>query len=182
MTTITFTKNAGYILKGLTLSAFFAATLMALPATADPLPNLSIIASANFNQLAIGRPRAGTVELDFLKPNFIASIKIKSNKTEFNQLAIHHPKPSATERDFFMPKFTAAKEKQSNKLDFTSLDRFFVSLTEQERTEPLSARYNLTETMNYAGHFQPELSRSNLLNSPFANLIVKKLTKPFSSH
>ncbi len=104
----------------------------------------------------------------------------RTDHIEFDQFAIDRPRTVAADQDFLMPKFTAAPEKKSNKLDFTSLDRFFVSVTEQDRSEPLSAWYNLTESMDYAGHDQPQLSRSNLLNSPFANLVARKLTGPFS--
>ena len=142
---IRFTKNAGNIFQGLAISAFFAATFVALPATAGQLLDLSTTDYIKFDQFAIGRP-----------------------KTE------------AAGQDFLMPNFTSATEKKSNKLDFTSLDSFFVSITEQDRSEPLSMRYEYLGNMDYAGHDQPELSRSNLLNSPFANLVARTLTGPFS--
>lgn len=180
MNTITLKKNNSIILLGFALSAFFAATLPALTATADPVLNLSNSAAAEFNQLAIDQSRAGAFELDYLKPNFIAALKNKSNKTEINTPAINRPKTGATEQDSFLPTFTMAIEKRFNKLEFTSLDRFFISLTEQDRSEHLPARNQFSMSADYAGHDQPELSRSNLLNSPFANLVVKKLTGQFS--
>ncbi len=145
MITITFTKKTGNILQGLAISAFFAATFVALPAMAGPLLDLST-----------------------------------TDHIKFDQFAIDLPKTGAADQDFLMPKFTAAPKKKSNKLEFTSLGRFILSVTEQDRSEPLSALYKYPEGMDYAGHDQPELSRSNLLNSPFANFVARKLTGPFS--
>lgn len=179
MNTITLKKNNSIILLGFALSVFFAATLLVLPAMADPVLNLSNLTAAKFNQVALDHSSTGTLELDFLKPNFIAALKNKSNKTEINTLAINLLKTGATEQDSFLPTFTAATEKKTNKLEFTSLDRFFISLTEQDRDEHLSARHQFSGSTDYAGRDQPEMSRSNLLNSPFANLVVKKLTGPF---
>ena len=142
---IRFTKNASYILQGLAISAFFAATFVALPATAGQLLDLST-----------------------------------TDHIEFDQFAVDRPKMVAADQDFLMHKFTAATEKKSSKLDFTSLDRFIVSITELDQSEPLSMRYEYLGNMDYAGHDQPELSRSNLLNSPFANFLARKLTGPFS--
>ena len=180
MNTITLKKNNSIILLGFALSAFFAATLQALPATADPVLNLSNSAAAEFNQVALDQSSTSTFELDFSKPEFIAALKNTSNQTDFTQLAAQRPVTVVTKPDFFTPKISAASEKRFNKLEFTSLDGFLISLTEQDRDEHLPARNQFSISTDYAGRDQPELSRSNLLNSPFANLVVKKLTRQFS--
>ncbi|MCH7806934.1 MAG: hypothetical protein IH995_07310 [Proteobacteria bacterium] len=102
-----------------------------------------------------------------------------TDQIKFDQFALDLPKTGAANQDFLIPNFTAAPEK-SNKLEFTSLNRFILSVTEQDRSEPLSVRYNVTESIDFAGRDQPELSHSNLLNSPFANFLARKLTGPFS--
>lgn len=179
MDTITLTKNNRIILHGFALSVFFAATLAALPATADPVLKLGTVGVANFNQLAIDHTGPESFELDIINPNFIAALKNTSNQTDFTQLAAQRPVTVVTKPDFFTLKISAATEKKENNLDFTSLEGFFISLTEQSRDEHLSARSLYSRSTDYAGRDQPEMSRSNLLNSPFANLVVKKLTGPF---
>lgn len=181
MDTITLTKNNRIILHGFALSVFFAASLLVLPAMAEPVLNLSNLTAAKFNQVALDHPSAGTLELDFLKPNFIAALKNTSNQTDFSKLAAQRPVTVVTKPDFFTPKISAATEKKVYNLNFTSLDGFLISLTEQNRDEHLSARFLYSRSTDYAGRDQPEMSRSNLLNSPFANLVVKKLTGPFKN-
>ena len=181
MDTITLTKNNRIILHGFALSVFFAVTLLALPATADPVLKLGIVGAAKFNQIALDNSGTEAMELDFPKPEFIAALKNTSNQTDFTQLGAQRPVTVVTKPDFFTPKISAATEKKENKLDFTSLDGFFISLTEQSRDEPLSARSLYSRSTDYAGRDQPEMSRSNLLNSPFAHLVVKKLTGPFKN-
>lgn len=177
---IRFTKYSKNILKGLAVSAFFAATFVTFPATAYPLLNLSNIAHTEFNRVAFDLPKKESFELDFFKPKIIAGIEKKSNKTEFYQLLIHNPKTDAAERVSFAPNFTPAIKKTTSKLEFSSLNRFILSVTEQDRSEPQSFWYKNYEKMDFAGHDQPELLRSNLLNSPFANFLARKLTGPFN--
>ena len=72
--------------------------------------------------------------------------------------------------------FVPERDRTTDKLDFTSLNGFFLSLTEQDRDPLAPGTLPGPAFTDDRKADQPELSRSNVINSPFANFLARKLT------
>ena len=168
-------KNIKAVLKGIVLGIFV--TGMAFYATAASAEDKASIGGVKTEAMvalistgAISPTRIGIDEKDYT-PTF----EIQSNQVNLGEFAFS---PEGVKSPAFMlkPVFITKKGQATSNITFTSLDHFLVSLTEQDRA-------NNSQTFSYNPAFLntqqgvlPTTSRSNLLNSRFANLLAKKLT------
>ena len=168
-------KNIKAVLKGVAFGLFVTGiAFYATSASAEEMGSIAAVKAKTLVTListgAVSPSRIGIDEKKYtLSPEF-SSTKPGPRAFAFS--------PEGEKVPVFMlkPMFITKKGQATNNITFTSVDQFIVSLTEQDRA-------NSSKTFEINPAFQntqqgalPTTSRSNLLNSRFANLLAKKLT------
>ncbi|MEE8294235.1 MAG: hypothetical protein V3R64_00845 [Sphingomonadales bacterium] len=172
---MTHAKNIKAVLKGVAFGLFV--TGIAFYATSASAEDKGGIAAPKIEALvtlistgAISPSRIGIDEKKYTLSSEFLSTKPSPRAFAFS--------PESGKAPVFMlkPMFITKQGQATNNITFNSVDQFIVSLTEQDRANSSQTFANNPAFLNTQQGALPTTSRSNLLNSRFANLLAKKLT------